>query len=212
MPESLSSVDYQWPRSGLSGAKIALVGEAPGADEVREGRPFVGKAGRLLDRALQASGIDRETCLIANVFRIRPPDNKLGHFFASRRRAALEGEALAERFGKLGAEFCKDRYAGEIDALGAALRQFAPAIIVALGRAPLWALTGLNGISAMRGQVLPCRLAPASVIATFHPSYVARQNSIGPETDALFRADLSAARDQAALASDSSSAGMGAPG
>ncbi len=77
--------------------------------------------------------------------------------------------------------------------MSAVLRRTAPPVIVALGRTPLWALTGMNGITAMRGQVLANRLSDAPVIATFHPSFVARQNSIGPETEATFRADLAMA-------------------
>jgi len=196
MPHALPFADYSYPADGKP-PLLALIGEAPGADEIKLGRPFVGRAGQLLDRALAATGISRERCLIANVFRYRPPDNKIGHFFASRRRAALENDPLAEEWGKLGAEFCRARYATELDALSAALTEAAPPVIVALGRTPLWALTGLNGITALRGQVLPNRLSPAPVIATFHPSFVLRQNSIGPETEATFRADLTAARKMA---------------
>lgn len=192
MPEDLPFADYQYPEDGKA-PLLALIGEAPGADEIKLGRPFVGRAGQLLDRALAATGIDRERCLIANVFRYRPPDNKIRHFFASRRRALLETDPLAEGWGKLGAEFCRARFAGEIEALGAALRKAAPPVIVAVGRTPLWALTGLNGITALRGQVLSNRLSSAPVIATFHPSFVLRQNSIGPETEATFRADLAMA-------------------
>jgi uracil-DNA glycosylase len=192
MAHDLPFADYQYPADGKP-PLLALIGEAPGADEIKLGRPFVGRAGQLLDRALTATGIDRERCLIANVFRYRPPDNKVGHFFASRRRAALENDPLAEIWGKLGAESCRARFAGEIEALGAALRKSAPPVIVAVGRTPLWALTGLNGITAQRGQVLHNRLSDAPVIATFHPSFVLRQNSIGPETEATFRADLALA-------------------
>src|SRR5579859_929049 len=188
MSAPLPFVDYQYPAAGCPGPLIALVGEAPGADEVKLGRPFVGRAGQLLDRALAASGITRDHCLVANVFRLRPPDNKVGHFFASRRRAAQEGERLSESWGKMGAEFCRARYAAELDALAEAFARTKPAVIVALGRTPLWALTGLNGISALRGQALPNRMGTAPVIATFHPSFVMRQNSIGPETEATFRA------------------------
>ena len=189
----LPFANYQYPADGLR-PLLALIGEAPGADEIKLGRPFVGRAGQLLDRALAATGILRERCLIANVFRYRPPDNKVGHFFASRRRAALEGDPLAEQWGKLGAEFCRARFAGEIEALSTALRESAPPVIVALGRTPLWALTGLNGITSLRGQPLANQLSDAPVIATFHPSFILRQNSIGPETEATFRADLAAAR------------------
>jgi uracil-DNA glycosylase len=104
---------------------------------------------------------------------------------------------LAEELGKLGAGFCRARFADELKALSAALKASAPPVIVALGRTPLWGLTGLNGITALRGQVLPNRLSDAPVIATFHPSFVARQNSIGPETEATFRADLALARKMA---------------
>lgn len=217
MSPDLPFVDYQYPASGAAKPLIALVGEAPGADEVRLGRPFVGRAGQLLDRALDAVGIDRDSCLVANVFRYRPPGNKVGHFFASRRRAAAEGEILAEAFGKLGAEFCRQRYAGELDALASALRKTAPAVIVALGRTPLWALTGQNGITMLRGQPLKGQLSSAPVIATFHPSFVMRQNSIGPETEATFRADLARARASVNIpaahsVSSSSSLEIGAPG
>ena len=196
MPHGLPFADYQHPVDGKR-PLLALIGEAPGADEIRLGRPFVGKAGQLLDRALAASGIERDRCLIANVFRYRPPENKVGHFFASRRRAAAENDPLEERWGKMGAEFCRARFASEIAALGEALQASAPPVVVALGRTPLWALTGMNGITAVRGQVLANRLGGAPVIATFHPSFVARQNSIGPETEATFRADLAMARKMA---------------
>jgi DNA polymerase len=189
----LPFVDYQFPTAG-GGPVIALIGEAPGADEVRLGRPFVGRAGQLLDRGLAAAGIVRERCLIANAFRYRPPDNKVGYFFASRRRAALAGDSVCERLGKLGAEYCREAFAAEIDALAAALKRIGPAAVVALGRTPLWALTGLNGVTSLRGRILTGRLSEAPVIATFHPSFVMRRNSVGPETEAIFRADLAAAR------------------
>jgi len=214
MAHDLPFADYSYPADGASPI-LALIGEAPGADEIKLGRPFVGRAGQLLDRALAATGIDRERCLIANVFRYRPPDNKIGHFFASRRRAASDGGALAEDWGRLGAEFCRAAYSSEIEALRETLRRWAPKVIVALGRTPLWAVTGLNGITALRGQILSNRLSDAPVIATFHPSFVMRQNSIGPDTEATFRADLNRAKNlayQAASGASSSSAGIGAPG
>jgi uracil-DNA glycosylase len=195
--EDLPFADYSYPADGKP-PLLALIGEAPGADEIKLGRPFVGRAGQLLDRVLRQVGIDRDRCLIANVFRYRPPDNKVGHFFSSRRRAVAEGEALAEQWGKLGADCCKARYATEIEVLGKALTEASPPVIVALGRTPLWALTGLNGITAMRGQILENRLSPAPVIATFHPSFVLRQNSIGPETEKTFAGDLAKALGMAA--------------
>ena len=61
---------------GAPGSRVMLVGEAPGAEEDRIGRPFVGRAGQLLDRMLSAIGLDRRTVYIANVVPWRPPGNR----------------------------------------------------------------------------------------------------------------------------------------
>ncbi len=62
---------------GVRGAKLMLVGEAPGADEDRIGKPFVGRAGQLLDRMLAACGLDRTSVYIANIVPWRPPGNRV---------------------------------------------------------------------------------------------------------------------------------------
>jgi DNA polymerase len=61
---------------GVAGSRVMFVGEAPGADEDRIGRPFVGRAGQLLDRMLSAIGLDRQNVYIANVVPWRPPGNR----------------------------------------------------------------------------------------------------------------------------------------
>jgi uracil-DNA glycosylase len=61
---------------GVPGSRVMFVGEAPGEDEDRIGRPFVGRAGQLLDRMLSAIGLDRQTVYIANVIPWRPPGNR----------------------------------------------------------------------------------------------------------------------------------------
>jgi uracil-DNA glycosylase len=61
---------------GVPGSRVMLVGEAPGGDEDRMGRPFVGRAGQLLDRMLKAIGLDRQKIYIANVVPWRPPGNR----------------------------------------------------------------------------------------------------------------------------------------
>lgn len=61
---------------GVPGSRVMFVGEAPGAEEDRIGRPFVGRAGQLLDRMLNAIGLDRQTVYIANVIPWRPPGNR----------------------------------------------------------------------------------------------------------------------------------------
>lgn len=62
---------------GNKEAKIMFIGEGPGADEDRLGEPFVGKAGRLMDKAFQALEIDRNDIYIANIVKCRPPQNRV---------------------------------------------------------------------------------------------------------------------------------------
>jgi uracil-DNA glycosylase family 4 len=64
------------PGEGNPRARIMFVGEAPGADEDAQGRPFVGKAGQLLDKIIEACGLRREEVFIGNVLKCRPPDNR----------------------------------------------------------------------------------------------------------------------------------------
>ena len=197
----LPFVDYQYPQTPAApGQRLVLVGEAPGAEEVRLGRPFVGRSGKLLDEALVSIGIDRASVLVANVFRFQPPANKIGHFFASRRRARSEGISLAEDWGAFGSsDYCRSPYNAELEHLRTVLVDWQPAVIVGLGRTPLWALTGLGGIGALRGQCLPGRMVPGvPVLPTYHPSFLLRgQWSLLP----VFRADLQQAAELAASAS-----------
>jgi len=64
------------PGEGDPQARVVLIGEAPGASEDRSGRPFVGRAGRLLDQVLETAGLPREDVFITNVLKARPPDNR----------------------------------------------------------------------------------------------------------------------------------------
>jgi DNA polymerase len=167
--------DYTYPAKNWNG--VVLVGEAPGAEEARLGRPFVGRSGQLLDKMLEQAGIERDQCIIANVFRFRPPGNKVDHFFISRRAATQVGIGIAESFGKFGSAFCRTDFAPEIEHLRDMLKQKKPKIVVALGRTPLWALTGESGLLTKVGKLLPCRLLPGvEVMPTFHPSFILRGN------------------------------------
>ncbi len=182
-------VDYQFPSLPPEGRRLAIVGEAPGAEEVRQGIPFAGRSGQLLNENLKAAGIERGRCLVANVFRRQPPGNKVGHFFASRTRARKEGRGIDERWGAFGtSDWPLAEFSADIDHLQSTLREYGPTVIVALGRTPTWALTGQNGIMQLRGQVLPCRLVEgAEVVPTFHPSYILRGQLVEQPT---FLADL----------------------
>jgi DNA polymerase len=64
------------PGEGNPKARIVLVGEGPGADEDAQGRPFVGRAGQLLDKIIEACGLKRNDIFICNVLKCRPPDNR----------------------------------------------------------------------------------------------------------------------------------------
>lgn len=198
--QDLPFADYQFPTRRVDGPRIAIVGEAPGAEEARLGMPFVGRSGRMLDEGLAAAGIARGDCLVANVFRRQPPGNKVGHFFASRARAKREGRALDERWGAFGTS---DRlladFSGEIEHLRDTLAAFAPRVVIAVGRTPTWALTGQNGILSLRGTLLPCRLLDGvldgvEVVPTFHPSYLMRGNW---HDVPVFHDDLRLARSRA---------------
>ncbi|MDX2028060.1 MAG: uracil-DNA glycosylase family protein [Alphaproteobacteria bacterium] len=174
-------VEYDFPSSPEGWNGLALVGEAPGADEVRLGHPFVGRSGQLLDKILQKAAIDRKRCLVANVFRFQPPGNKVDHFFISRRAAVQQNIPITEEFGKFGSTFCRAEFAPELEHLRATLARMKKnhprMVVVALGRTPLWALTGENGLLDKVGKILPCRLVPdMDVIPTFHPSFILRGN------------------------------------
>ena len=174
---ALPFADYAWPTSPKGWNKIVLVGEAPGAEEARLGRPFVGRSGQLLDKMLEQAGIERDQSIIANVFRRQPPGNKVDHFFISRRAAAIGDIGIAEKYGKFSSAWCRAEFATEIDHLGSMLEEKKPNIVIALGRTPLWALTGENGLLDKVGMILPCRLAAnINVLPTFHPSFILRGN------------------------------------
>lgn len=176
-----SVVNYDFPSSAEGWNGLVLVGEAPGAEETRLGHPFVGRSGQLLDKMLEKAGIDRKRSLVANVFRVQPPANKVDHFFISRRAGKLAGIEIAEEFGPFGSAYCRAEFAPEIHHLQNALQKmkkdYPAMVVVALGRTPLWALTGEGGLLQKVGQELACRIMPGTkVIPTFHPSFILRGN------------------------------------
>ena len=188
----LPFVDYHYPTVKTNHGLLAIVGEAPGANEVKQGRPFVGRSGQLLEKNLNAAGIERASIMIANVFRFQPPKNKVDHFFSSLRKAKESGEAIEEEYGRFASKYVLKHYASELEHLGKTLRAKKPKAIITLGRTPFWALTGLEGILSLRGQIQDCRLAPGiPVIPTYHPSYIIRGNW---DQEKLLLADLIAAK------------------
>ncbi len=134
------------PGEGAAKARLMFIGEAPGADEDRLGRPFVGAAGQLLDKMIRAMGFGREQVFIANILKCRPPGN----------RDPQEHEVAA----------CSPYLRAQIALIG-------PAAICSLGRHASNALLERNGsLGALRGRFFEYRGIP--LMPTFHPSYLLR--------------------------------------
>jgi uracil-DNA glycosylase family 4 len=135
-------------------ARLMFVGEAPGADEDIQARPFVGRAGQLLTKIIEAIGLKRDEVLIGNVNRCRPPGN----------RAPTAEEAAT----------CKPYLEREI-----AIVQ--PEVIVVLGNTAMKNLLDTReGITKLRGRFQDYK--GIKVMPTFHPAYLLRDPSKKRET------------------------------
>jgi uracil-DNA glycosylase family 4 len=143
---------------GPRDARIAIVGEAPGASEEIYLRPFCGASGNLLTEMLRESGIDRAKCYITNVVKLRPLGNNFGVFYTNKTRK-VPLNSLLRAHEELREELLKVK----------------PNVIIALGEEALYALTGKREISKWRGSVLSSPVG--KVLPTFHPAYVLRMYS-----------------------------------
>ena len=149
-------------------SKIMLVGEAPGANEDEEGLPFVGRAGVLLDKMLDAINLDRKKVYISNIINYRPPDN--------RRPTDEEIKRYLPFITK------------HIEIIN-------PKILVLLGSTAMNALIGNEvAISKMRGKWIEKEFGncKTSVIITFHPAFLMRQ----PAQKKMAWIDLKMIRDK----------------
>jgi len=139
---------------GPRDARVMLVGEVPGDQEDRAGRPFVGPAGRLLDRALESAGVERGDTYVTNAvkhFKWEPRGKRRLH----RRPSPAEIDA------------CRPWLRREIDLVR-------PLVIVCLGATASQALLGRSfRVTEERGKFVPSELAPY-VMATIHPSALLR--------------------------------------
>ncbi len=135
------------PGEGAASPELLFLGEGPGADEDKAGRPFVGEAGQLLDKMIAAMGLARADVFIANVVKCRPPGDR-----------SPEPVEVAR---------C-------LPFLQAQIAVLKPRIICTLGNVPLRALFGdeVPGITRSRGQRMTWQ--GIAVIPTFHPSYLLR--------------------------------------
>lgn len=143
---------------GDPASPLVLVGEGPGEQEDLTGRPFVGRAGQLLDRALLEAGISRQQVYICNTVKCRAADWSTGKPV---NRAPTEEETSACRRWLL-----------------PQLRAIAPQVILCVGAPSAKNLIKKNfQITKERGRYFPCELA-RTAIATLHPAYVLRQANI----------------------------------
>ena len=148
---------------GPTKADIMFVGEQPGDQEDRTGQPFVGPAGRLLDRCLIAAGIDREAAYVTNVVK---------HFkWIPRGKRRLHGKPNAREI-----EACKPWLEAEIAVIK-------PKVLVCLGATAAQALLGRSfRVSRERGRPIPSTLAP-HLLATVHPSALLRARDTDREAE-----------------------------
>jgi uracil-DNA glycosylase family 4 len=131
---------------GNEQAELVVVGEAPGADEDRTGRPFVGRAGRLLDQLLASAGFPRESVYICNVLKCRPPGNR-----------NPEPEEI---------EACSPYLRRQLELI-------APRAILTVGMFASQTLLGSSGsINSLRGRVH--RYGDVPVVPTYHPAALLR--------------------------------------
>lgn len=132
--------------NGNPDANLMLIGEAPGRDEDRQGEPFVGQAGQLLDKILAAIGFRREEVFVGNVLKCRPPQNR---------------DPLPEEIA-----MCMPYLEEQI-------RLIRPGLLLALGRVAAQALLGtMDSLTRLRGQTHRFREVP--LLVTYHPAALLR--------------------------------------
>jgi len=133
---------------GDRNAEIMFIGEGPGADEDRQGEPFVGRAGQLLNRMLAAAGLRRKQVYIANIVKCRPPNNRDPSVDeAAACRAYLERQIVLVQ----------------------------PRLIVCLGRVPAMnLLSTTESVGRLRGRLHSYGPARIPLLVTYHPSYYLR--------------------------------------
>ncbi|MCX7028687.1 MAG: uracil-DNA glycosylase [Spirochaetes bacterium] len=138
------------PGEGSIDPPVLFVGEGPGEEEDRTGRPFVGAAGRYLDKWIAAAGLDRGACFIANCVKCRPPQNREPH---------------------------PDEIGACLPYLERQIAALAPRAIMCVGRIASQALLGTStGVGALRGKVHDRKGIP--LLVTYHPSAVLRDQTL----------------------------------
>lgn len=191
------------PGEGPTRCTYMIVGEAPGAQEEAQGRPFVGTSGKLLRHCLDRVGIDENDTYITNVSHYRPPGNDISKFCPRKKRQGVARRYPNELVRQGMYELYED-IAGR-----------KPKVIIPVGNVALWALTGLEEITKRRGSVYQCQFdmerlshvtslfgdadqltdtikycMTTKIVPTFHPAFIDRTYSLKP----IFEKDLKKAK------------------
>src|SRR3954465_636317 len=165
---------------GLVKSELMLVGEQPGDREDREGHPFVGPAGRVLDRALDEAGIDRELAYVTNAVK---------HFrYEQRGKRRIHQRPSAEHI-----RACRPWLDAELEVVQ-------PGVVLCLGAVAAQSLLGSKvKVTKDRGRPLESELAPV-VLVTIHPSAILRERDEAAREEAFraFVADLEVVADELA--------------
>lgn len=155
-----------------------LLGEAPGEEEAKAGKPFVGPSGRFIDELLKLVGFSREQFHVLNIFNTRPPNNDLKAWTLTKTELKKAGYSLDSRLPQLNKRYLHPDQEPEVLRLRIELEKLQPRLIIALGGTALWALTGDSRITQHRGSFF--QVAGATALATFHPAAVLREWSNRP--------------------------------
>lgn len=151
---------------GRRGARLFVVGEAPGADEDRQGEPFVGRAGQLLNAMLRSIGLPRSEVFIANILKCRPPNNR-----------DPEPQESAS---------CTPYLTEQIELVR-------PKVLLAVGRiSAQWLLQTDTPVGRLRGRALTFGAHNTPLVVTYHPAYLLRSPlaKAGAWTDLCLVKDL----------------------
>lgn len=144
------------PGKGPLDAKIMLIGEAPGQEEARQQKPFVGRSGQLLSKLLLQAGFNRDKLFISNIVKYRPPNNKTPTY--------AESMAWAKAY------------------LREEILTIAPQIIITLGACPTKVFLGDN-IRMADHQGKAIKLKNITLIPTYHPAYLLRNPAAIPTVE-----------------------------
>lgn len=137
------------PGNGSSSAEVFFIGEAPGMNEDRQGLPFVGNSGKLLDDMLESAGWDRDSVFVTNIVKCRPPGNR---------------DPLADEIAA-----CSEYLDRQLDAID-------PLMIVTLGRFSMARWFEKERISRIHGK--PKRVGSRIVVPLYHPAAALHQPSL----------------------------------